>query len=219
MNAEAGTEFLAVGDAVGQRVLEIAADIVVGLHRHDIRAIGEQQQIFGHLQMMRAGVVAAGEKSDGLQPPRIRRIEYRHAVAEHVADIEMTAIDHDLDAVRPSADIAVGNVIDAPADSLHWNRNVHCGTRGLRKISRQRQAEQRFQVFAAIDTCHVAWNLSPGFRFGKQAEAEGEKSRTNPSPEGRGWCEAPGEGYRKGNSLPLTRRFAAPSPFRRGIFR
>jgi len=41
---------------------------------------------------------------------------------------------------------------------------------------------------------------------------------TNPSPEGRGWPEGPGEGYSNGAvPLPLTRRFAAPSPFRRGI--
>jgi hypothetical protein len=39
----------------------------------------------------------------------------------------------------------------------------------------------------------------------------------HPSPEGRGCREAAGEGYRKGISLPLTRPFGPPSPFRRGI--
>jgi hypothetical protein len=45
---------------------------------------------------------------------------------------------------------------------------------------------------------------------------------TNPSPEGRGWPEGAGEGYKRKNTekqsmVPLTRRFAAPSPFGRGI--
>ena len=59
MNAQARAELLAVGDAVGERVLEIAAQVVVGLHRHDVGAVGEQQQIVGDLQVMRAGVDAA----------------------------------------------------------------------------------------------------------------------------------------------------------------
>src|SRR4051812_27757189 len=45
--------------------------------------------------------------------------------------------------------------------------------------------------------------------------------RANPSPEGRGWCEAPGEGYRMKflHVVPLTRPFGPPSPFGRGIRR
>jgi hypothetical protein len=43
----------------------------------------------------------------------------------------------------------------------------------------------------------------------------GETFRTSPSPEGRGCREAAGEGYRKGNSLPITWPFGPPSPFRR----
>jgi len=45
----------------------------------------------------------------------------------------------------------------------------------------------------------------------------------NPSPEGRGWTDSQqavrtGEGCSNGAvSVPLTRRCAAPSPFRRGI--
>ena len=45
MDGKAGAERLAIGDAVGQRVLEIAAPGVVGLHGDDIGAVGEQQQI------------------------------------------------------------------------------------------------------------------------------------------------------------------------------
>ena len=43
VNAQARAEFLAIGNAIGQRVLEIAADVVVRLHGHDVRAIGQQE--------------------------------------------------------------------------------------------------------------------------------------------------------------------------------
>ena len=66
VDAQTRPEFLAVGDAVGKRILEVAAQIIVGLHRHDVCAVGEQQQIFGNLQMVRARVVAAGKKPNGL---------------------------------------------------------------------------------------------------------------------------------------------------------
>ena len=49
VNAQARTKLLTVGDAVDERVLEIAAHVVVGLHRHDVGTIGEQQQVFGNL--------------------------------------------------------------------------------------------------------------------------------------------------------------------------
>ena len=129
VNAQARTEFLAIGDAVGERVLEIAAHVVVGLHRHDVRAIGEQQQIVGNLQVMRAGEVAAGEEADGLQAARIRGVENRHAVAEHVADVKMAAVDHDLHAVRPAADIAVGQMTEAAPNALRRHDRFLCTTR------------------------------------------------------------------------------------------
>src|SRR4051812_7527750 len=42
---------------------------------------------------------------------------------------------------------------------------------------------------------------------------------TNSSPEGRGWPEGPGEGCKNSFLHPSPRRFAAPSPFGRGIRR
>ena len=107
MNAEAGSELLSISNTVRQSVLEIASDVVIGLHRNDVRAIGEQQQIIRNLQVVCPRKIPAGEKPDRLQLARIRRIKDRDAVAEHVAHIKMSAVEHDLHAVRPAADIAV----------------------------------------------------------------------------------------------------------------
>jgi len=43
VNAEARAEFLAVGNTIGQRILEITANVIVGLHGDNIRPIGEQK--------------------------------------------------------------------------------------------------------------------------------------------------------------------------------
>ena len=67
VNAQARPEFLAVGNTIGQRILEITADVVVRLHGDDIRPVGEQQQVAGNLQVMGPGKVSAGEEADGLE--------------------------------------------------------------------------------------------------------------------------------------------------------
>ena len=138
VNAQARTEFLTVGDAVGKRILEIAAQVVVGLHRHNVRAISQKQHIFGNLEVMRPCVVAAGEKADRLQPARIRGIQDRHAVTEHVADINMAAVEHNLDAVRTTAKIAVRQMTDAAPNALRRNRSFFRSACLLRKAQRRR---------------------------------------------------------------------------------
>src|SRR6266702_2591899 len=45
-------------------------------------------------------------------------IENGHPVAEHMTDIEVVAVGHDLDAVRTPAKVAVGNVLDLMANPL-----------------------------------------------------------------------------------------------------
>ena len=60
-------ELLAVRDAVDQRVLEVAAQVVVRLHRDDVGAVGEEQQVVGHLQVVRARVGAGREEADRLE--------------------------------------------------------------------------------------------------------------------------------------------------------
>ena len=69
-------------------------------------------------------LIAGGEEADRLQPARIRGVEDRDAVAEHVADVDVAAVDHHLHAVGPAALIAVGQVADAAADALRRNRRL-----------------------------------------------------------------------------------------------
>ncbi len=63
VDAQSRSELLPVRDAVDERVLEVAAHVVVRLHRDDVRAVREKQEIVGHLQMMRARVRAGGEET------------------------------------------------------------------------------------------------------------------------------------------------------------
>jgi hypothetical protein len=107
VNAQARAKLLALGDAVGERVLEVAAHVVVGLHGDNVRAIGEQHQIVGHLQVMGASIDSRGEKSDRPQAARVGGIEHRHPIAEHVADIDVAAVDHHLHTIGAPALIAV----------------------------------------------------------------------------------------------------------------
>ena len=61
VNREPGTEFLALRDAVGEIVLEVAALAVVGLHRHDVAAVAEQHQVLRGLDAVRARQIAERE--------------------------------------------------------------------------------------------------------------------------------------------------------------
>ncbi len=81
-----------------------------------------------HLEVMCPGVDARGEEADRLQVPRVRRVENCHAIAEHVADIDMAAVDHDLNAVGATALIAVGQMPDAAPNALRRNRRFRSGT-------------------------------------------------------------------------------------------
>ena len=156
VNAQARAELLAIGDAVDKRILEIAAHAVIGLHGHDVCAVGEQHQIVRDLQVMRTGIDAGGEEADGLQPARIRRIENRHAIAEHVADIHMAAVDHDLHTVRAAALVAVRQVPDPAPDALWRNGRVRGGARPRRQARQRRQTQQPAHVFAASHGSHLA---------------------------------------------------------------
>ena len=137
VDREARTEFLALGDAVRQVVLEVAALAVVGLHRDDVRAIAEQHHVIGDLDAVCAGQIAKREVVDWFQIARISGVEDGEAVREHVADVDMAAMDHDLHGVRAAALVAVGNVADAPADALR--RDVGFALRACR----ERQAPER----------------------------------------------------------------------------
>ena len=169
VNAQARPEFLAVGNAIGQRIFEITADVVVRLHGDDIRAVGEQQQVAGNLQVMGAGRVSAGEEADGLELARIGRIQNRHSVAEHVADIKMPAVEHDLNAIRAPADIAVGEMTEVLSDALRRNcRFLRVGLRGSRR--QRRETQQAFPAIAPSDR-HVV------LRFLNSAYTASSRSR------------------------------------------
>jgi hypothetical protein len=57
--------------------------------------------------MMSARVIASAKKTDGFQMARIRRVKDRHTIAEHVTYIDVSAVDHDLNTVRPATNVAV----------------------------------------------------------------------------------------------------------------
>src|SRR5260221_7800618 len=118
MNRESGAERLLVGNAVRKRVLKIASNAVIRLHRDDVGTVGQEHQVVRNLQMMRAGVRTIGEEVHGLQPARIGGIQDGNAVAEHMADVDMIAVQHDLDAIGPAALIRIRKVLDTPANSL-----------------------------------------------------------------------------------------------------
>src|SRR5437764_908534 len=105
---------------------------------------------------MRTRVVATRKKPNPFQPPRVRGIENRHTIAEHVADINVPAVDHDLHAVRVAANIAVREVADTPANALRWNRDWLGRPYGLRKVRRRSQTKQSFYVFAAMHAGHYS---------------------------------------------------------------
>src|SRR5215471_6903172 len=104
---------------------------------------------------MRARVISTRKEADRLQATRIGRIEYRQTIAEHVADVHVPAIDHNLHTIRAPTNVAVGNVFDTPANPLRRARGIFGCSRRLREIRRRSQAKQCLHVFTPSDECHV----------------------------------------------------------------
>src|SRR5690242_9470248 len=100
---------------------------------------------------MRAGKVSAGEKTDRLQFAWIRRIQNRDSVAEHVADVKMPAVEHHLNAIRPSAEVAIRHMMKPLPGPLRRNCSLLRGAR-LAGTRRQRcETQQTFQAIASTD--------------------------------------------------------------------
>src|SRR2546428_12310836 len=99
---------------------------------------------------MGARIVTTRKEPNGLEPPGIRGIENRQAIAEHVTDIKMAPIRHDLHAVGTAANIAVGQMTDLMPDPLRRNWSILRGARGLRQQRQCCQSNQGFQMFAAV---------------------------------------------------------------------
>src|SRR5678815_3160814 len=121
-------KFLSVRNTVRQVVLKISAEVVIRLHRDNVRAVREQQKIVRRLQMVSARVVATGEEAYGLQPPGIGRVQNRDAIAEHMSDVKMPSVDHDLHAIRMSSDVAVRDMTDSPAEAASGHRRIFAET-------------------------------------------------------------------------------------------
>ena len=110
---------------------------------------------------------------------RIGRIQNGYAVAEHVADIKMPAVEHDLNTVGPSADIAVGQMTEAVSDALRRNGGLLRG--GLAGSRRQsRKTDQAFPAIAPADFRHVLLRFSQTSLHGFAAEQGRKRLRCRP---------------------------------------
>src|SRR5579863_6990327 len=69
----------------------------------------------------------------------------------------MLAVAHDLNAIRPSTDVAVREVAETPADALRWNRAVlrACGLLGARR--KRSETQQAFRAIAPGHGGHVCF--------------------------------------------------------------
>src|SRR3954468_20152469 len=74
--------------------------------------------------MMRARELASRKEVYRFEVARIAGIQDGYAIADNVTAIELFAPRHDLDAVRPPADVAIGNVLDPVTDTFRRNRPV-----------------------------------------------------------------------------------------------
>src|SRR5258708_500389 len=110
--------------------------------------------------MMGTGVLPGRKKIYRFQIARVAGVQNGHAVAEHVTDIEVIAVQHDLDAVRSPANVAVGNMLDPMTqafrwdalrwDAFRWNRRIlgegrtgHAGQRHYAQHTPQMRAAAR----------------------------------------------------------------------------
>ena len=157
-----GAERLAIRQRVGERVLEVVARVVVRLHAHDVGAVREQHEPFGDLQVMRARVRRRREEVERLQLARIARVEHRDAVAEHVADVEMAAVQHDLHAVGPAALIAVRQVPESR------RRCLRAGCRRRRRRAASAAAPRSRPRRRARPSARAAFACRVRGQFGRQ---------------------------------------------------
>src|SRR6185436_13657737 len=175
-----GAEFLAVGDAIGEVVLEVAALAVVGLQRDDVGAVGGEQQVVRGLQLVRAGEVALPKAPvvHRLQVARVVRVEDRDAVAEHVADVDVLAVDHHLHRIGPPALVAVGDVLDALADALRRDRvGGGCGGPGRAATGQTGSGRQAKETFDVLSTIHASsyFSNSGAISFGRMSGISGNR--------------------------------------------
>src|SRR5579862_9819671 len=98
-------------------------------------------------------IVTAREEADRLKAAWIRRIQNRYSVAEHVADIQVPAVQHDLNAVRPAANIAVGQMMETSPDALRRNYTFLRRVRPPEAIGQRCETQETFRTIASSDLC------------------------------------------------------------------
>src|ERR1700679_592193 len=100
---------------------------------------------------MRPGKVSASEEADRLRLARIRCIQNRNAVAEHVPDVKMPSVEHHLDAVRAPAKVAPGQMPEAIPNAFRRNHSLMFNARLPRRLFRKiRQPGGTQQTLRAI---------------------------------------------------------------------
>src|SRR5690242_6675561 len=100
--------------------------------------------------MMRPRVISSCKEAHRFETPRVGCVENGDAVAEHMTNIEVPAVHHNLYAVGTPSDIAIRYMSEAMPDSLLRNRRVLRRTIVLGCPGRCSQSEQRFHIFPAI---------------------------------------------------------------------
>ena len=109
-----GTDFLAQGSLViGVLVLELR-------RREHVLGVDHQKQVLMCLEMDVPCVRRRGHVFDRARIFRVAHVNHAEALREHVADIGVAIVDHELDPVRATALIGV-------ADDLHVLREVWLG--------------------------------------------------------------------------------------------
>ena len=102
---------------------------------------------------MGTGVVASGKEPDRLETPGVRGIKNSETIAEHVPDIQVAPVRHDLHGVGPAANIAVCDMAETVAYTFRRNRRIFNGSISLGKREngrRRSHSEQSFQIFPAV---------------------------------------------------------------------
>src|SRR6266481_4622147 len=140
--------------------------------------------------MMGPGVLPGREKVHRFQMAGIAGIQDGHAIAEHVTDIEVIAVRHDLDAVRTPTNVAVGNMLDPVTNPFWWNRPV-LGAGHIWHPGQRHHAQHAPQLRAAAHLLHdllppevefLLDNLTPGRKAASMTPRNGKVIARSKAP-------------------------------------
>jgi len=92
-----------------------------GRRREQVHGVDHQQQPLGELQMQVPGARSGRQVGDRQGVARVADVEDGHTVAEHVTDVGVAVLHHDLDAVTAAALVGVAE----QADVVRKVRSAH----------------------------------------------------------------------------------------------